>query len=154
MPTCELTASGYSPSAILATLDGRAALTVIDGALSGFDLFRMKLAVEKPDAKTAEAAASDALDSGATGFDRLDLSARMSHGDLSLDTGLMTGIAGEAHFTGGMNLATQALDVRIALQPALPNPPEIVVRVTGPLDRPNRAPELANLARWMAELAH
>jgi hypothetical protein len=64
---------------------------VIDGALSGFDLFRMKLAVEKPDAKTAEAAASDALDLGATGFDRLDLSARISHGDLSLDTGLMTG---------------------------------------------------------------
>jgi AsmA-like C-terminal region len=148
-----LTASGYSPSAILATLDGRAALTVIDGALSGFDLFRMKLAVDKPDAKTAEAAASDALGSGATGFDRLDLGARLSHGDLSLDAGLMTGIAGEARFTGGMNLATKALDVRIALQPALPNPPEILIRVTGPYDRPNRAPELANLARWMAELA-
>jgi hypothetical protein len=147
------TASGYSPSAILATLDGRITLAVADGALSGFDLFRAKLAVEKPDAKAAEAMASDALGSGATGFDRLELSASLAHGDLSLDAGLMTGIAGEARFTGGMNLATQALDVRIALQPALPNPPEIVIRVTGPLDRPTRTPELANLARWMAELA-
>ena len=149
-----LTASGYSPSAILATLDGRVALTVSDGAVSGFDLFRTKLAVEKPDAKAAEAAASDALASGATGFDRLDLSASLSHGDLSLDGGLLTGIAGEARFTGGMHLLTQALDVRIALQPSLPNPPEIVIRLTGPIDRPNRTPELANLTRWMAELAH
>ena len=148
-----LAATGYSPSAILATLGGQLALTVTDGALSGFDLFRTKLAVEKPDAKDAEAAASDALASGATGFDRLDLRASLSHGDLSLDEGLLTGIAGEAGFTGGMNLATQALNVRIALQPALLNPPEIAIRVTGPIDRPNRAPELANLARWMAELA-
>jgi uncharacterized protein involved in outer membrane biogenesis len=148
-----LTASGYSPSAILATLDGRAALTVSDGALSGFDLFRTKLAVEKPDAKAAEAAASDALASGATGFDRLNLSASLSHGDLSLDGGLLTGMAGEARFTGGMNLATQALDVRIALHPLMPNPPEIGIRLTGPIDHPNRTPELANLTRWMAELA-
>jgi hypothetical protein len=148
-----LAATGYSPSAILATLDGQLALTVTDGALSGFDLFRTKLAVEKPDAKDAEAAASDALASGATGFDRLDLRASLSHGDLLLDEGLLTGIAGEARFTGGMNLATRALDVRIALQPALPNPLEIAIRVTGPIDRPNRTPELANLARWMAELA-
>jgi AsmA-like C-terminal region/AsmA family len=148
-----LTATGYSPSTILATLDGQARLTVADGALSGFDLFRMKLAVEKPNAKDAEAAASDALASGATGFDRLDLRASLSRGDLSLDEGLLTGIAGEARFAGGINLATQAVDVRIALQPALPNPPEIAIRVTGPIDRPNRTPQLANLARWMAELA-
>jgi hypothetical protein len=148
-----LGATGYSPSALLATLDGRAALTVIDGVMSGFDLFRAKLAVEKPDAMSAEAAASDALASGATGFDRLELNAALSHSDLSLDRGLLTGIAGEARFTGGMNLATQALDMRIALQPALANPPEIVIRVTGPLDQPSRTPELANLARWMAELA-
>ena len=103
-----LAAIGHSPSAILATLDGRIGLTVADGAISGFDLFRTKLAVEKPDAKDAEAAASDALASGATGFDRLDLRASLSHGDLSLDEGLLTSIAGEARFAGGMNLATQA----------------------------------------------
>ncbi len=147
----QLTASGYSPSAILATLGGQVTLTVTDGTLSGFDLFRAKLAVEKPDPKAAEAAASDALGSGATSFDRLDLSASLAHGDLSLDAGLLRGIAGEARFTGGMNLATQALDLRIALQPALPNPPEIAIRLTGPLDRPDRTPELANLSRYVAE---
>jgi uncharacterized protein involved in outer membrane biogenesis len=152
--TLQLSASGYSPSAILATLGGRGALTVTEGAVSGFDLFRAKLAVEKPDPKSAEAAASSALNSGATSFDRLDLSVSLEHGDLSLDAGLLSAIAGEAHFTGGMNLATQVLDLRVALQPALPSPPEIVIHLTGPLDRPSRTLELANLARWMAELAH
>ena len=147
------TANGFSPSAILATLGGRFMLTVTDGTLSGFDLFRAKLAVDKPDPKTTEAAASDALSTGTTGFDRLDLSANLAHGDLSLNRGLLSSVAGEARFTGGMNLATQALDVRIALQPAMPNPPDIAIRVTGPLDRPTRTPELANLARWVAELA-
>ena len=43
----QLTASGYSPSAILATLGGRVTLTVKDGTVSGFDLFRLKLAVDE-----------------------------------------------------------------------------------------------------------
>jgi hypothetical protein len=149
----QFTAIGYSPSAMLATLGGRFTLTVRDGTLSGFDMFRTKLAVDKPDPKTAEAAVSDALSTGTTGFDRLGLNASLAHGDLSLNTGLLSGIAGEARFTGGMNLATQALDFRIALQPALPNPPEITIRLAGPLDHPSRTPELANLTRWMAELA-
>jgi hypothetical protein len=148
----QLAASGYGPAAIMATLGGRGTLTVNDGTVSGFDLFRLKLSLERPDPKSAEAAASDALCSGATGFDRLELGASIEHGDLVLDSGSLTGIAGEAHVSGGMNLATRALDVRIALQPALPTPPEVAIRLSGPIDRPNRTLELDGLARWMAEL--
>jgi hypothetical protein len=150
--SAQLTASGYGPAAIMATLGGRGTLTVNDGTVSGFDLFRLKLSLERPDPKSAEAAASDALCSGATGFDRLELGASIAHGDLTLDSGSLTGVAGEAHVSGGMNLATRALDFRIALQPALPTPPEVAIRLTGPIDRPNRTLELAGLARWMAEL--
>ncbi len=149
-----LAASGYSPSALLATLDGRLALTVSDGVVSGFDLFRLKQAIDKPDPKSVEAAASEALRSGVTGFDRLEIVANIAHGDLVLDAGSLTGIAGEARVSGGMNLASQMLDVWIALLPALPSPPEVAIHLTGPLDTPNRAPELAGLARWMAALAH
>jgi hypothetical protein len=52
-----------------------------------------------------------------------------------------------------VNLAAQTLDVEIALQPALPNPPEIAIHFSGPLGHPERTSELAGLARWMAELA-
>jgi hypothetical protein len=150
----QLSASGYSPAAILATLGGHTALMVVDGTMSGFDLLRTKQAVEHPDPMTAEATASSALSSGATGFDRLELSASLAHGDLSLDTGLLSAIAGEARFTGGASIASQSLDLRIAFQPALPDPPEIAIRLTGPLDRLHRTLDLANLARRMAELAH
>ncbi len=150
--TAQLRASGYSPSAILATLSGRGTLTVNDGALSGFDMFRLKLSVERPDLRSVEAVASDALRSGATGFDRLELGARVAHGDVVFESGNLTGIAGEAHVSGGMNLATQALDVTIALQPSLPSPPEIAIHLGGSIDRPSATPELAGLARWMAEL--
>ncbi|MFZ0020424.1 MAG: AsmA family protein [Acetobacteraceae bacterium] len=150
--TAQLRASGYSPSAILATLSGRGTLTVNDGALAGFDMFRLKLSVERPDLRTVEAAASDALRSGATGFDRLELGASVAHGDVVLESGVLTGIAGEAHVSGGMNLTNQALDVTIALQPSLPSPPEIAIHLTGSIDRPSATPELAGLARWMAQL--
>ena len=137
MEACGLRRSATAHRPFSRHWTGRIALTVADGALSGFDLFRTKLAVEKPDAKDAEAAASDALASGATGFDRLDLRASLSHGDLSLDEGLLTGIAGEARFRRWHEPRDPGLDVRIALQPALPNPPEIVIRITGSLGSPS-----------------
>jgi uncharacterized protein involved in outer membrane biogenesis len=150
----ELSANGYSPAAILATLTGHVALTMTDGTLSGFDLFRIKLAAQRHDLASARSEAIDALGMGATGFDELDITANLAHGDLSLSTARLSGSAGEADLTGGMNLPTGALDVRVALRPALPNPPEISIRLTGTLDRPIRTPELANLARFVAERAH
>jgi AsmA-like C-terminal region/AsmA family len=149
----ELSASGYSPAAILATLGGRLALTVTDGAVDGFDLSRAKLAAENPDAVAAQSAASDALALGVSAFDRLDVAASVAHGYLSLDAARLRGSGGIAEATGGMNLATRMLDLRIALRPALPDPPEIAIRLTGPMDHPVRTPELASLARFVAERA-
>ncbi len=150
----QLDANGYSPSVLLATLGGHATLTVADGTLSGFDLFRLKLAVEKADPKSAETEAVDSLSSGVTGFERLDLGASLAHGDLTLDRGLLTAVGGEAHAAGSLDLVRRTLDLKIALQPAVPSPPEVAIRFTGSIDHPNRSVELAGLARWMAELVH
>ena len=147
----DLEASGYSPAAILATLSGHLALNVTDGTLDGFDLFRAKRAAENRDSVAAQSVASDALMVGATAFDRLDIAASMAHGDLTLDAARLHGVAGDAVLSGGVNLATQMLDLRIALRPSLPNPPEIAIRLTGPVDHPVRTPELANFARFVAE---
>jgi len=149
-----LDARGFSASAIVATLGGRVDVSVNDGVVSGFDLFRLKLAGESADPKTTEAMALDALHSGATAFDHIELAANIAQGDLALDAATLTGIAGKAHISGGMNLATQVLDVRIGLKPALPTPPEVTLHLVGRIDRPSRTDELAGLARWMAELVH
>jgi uncharacterized protein involved in outer membrane biogenesis len=152
--SAELSANGYSAGTILATLAGHVALTVTDGSLSGFDLFRVKLAAEKSELTAARSAALDALGIGETGFDRLEIAANVAHGDLSLETARLHGSAGDADLTGGMHLATQGINLRIALRPALPHPPEIALRLSGPFDHPDRTPELANLARFLAERAH
>ena len=144
-------ASGYSPATILATLAGQVQLSVSDGVLSGFDLSRVKSAAALATQVAAQSGAIDAMESGSTEFDRLDVAASFAHGDLLLDFAQLRGGAGEARVTGGMNLASKAIDIRIALSPAVPDPPEVAVRLAGPLDHPNRTPELANLARWFAE---
>jgi hypothetical protein len=78
--------------------------------------------------------------------------AALAHGEVSLDGAQLIGAAGQARFTGGFDLANQTLDVSMVLQPSVPNPPAITLRLSGPIDRPQRTPELAGFARWIAEL--
>jgi hypothetical protein len=41
--------------------------------------------------------------------------------------------------------------LHLALLPAVPDPPEIGLRLAGPADAPERVPELAGAVRWRAE---
>jgi len=146
-------ASGFSPSALLATLRGRLDVVVYDGSVAGFDLFRLKRAVQDQDPRAAGVAVSDALLNGTTGFDHLEIAAGISQGELTLDAAGLTGITGAAQANGRISLADGTLDVRLAIQPDVPRGPELGLRLTGPIEHPNRTPELAALARWMADLA-
>jgi hypothetical protein len=47
-----------------------------------------------------------------------------------------------------VNLPGGSADLRIALRPAMPDPPEIGLRLTGPFDALQRSVELAGIARW------
>src|SRR5262249_32941605 len=148
----QVAAAGYSPSALLATLAGRATFSVKDGLVSGFDMFRLKQALEKPEPNAAQASVDEALHSGVTGFDRLELDASIAHGGALLDTATLSGPAGTAQAAGAINLVGRALDLRIALRPAVPSPPEIALHLVGPIGQPKRIPDLAGLARWIAAL--
>jgi hypothetical protein len=148
-----LIATGHSPAALLATLSGTAAAHVGDGALSGFDLFRARLAARLAERKTApaaEAALRDALAGGSTGFERLELAGSVGNGVLSLhDSGLQAS-TGTVDLAGSVGLGAATLDLHAMLHPALGNPPpEIGLRLTGPLGAPQRAPELAGFLRWV-----
>jgi hypothetical protein len=151
----DVSASGYSPATVLATLAGHIAVTISDGKLVGFDLPRMQTAMENPDAAALETAASEAMAGGTTAFDELRIAAVIDHGDLRLETARMKGGSGEANASGDVNLPTQTMDLRIVLRPTVARPmPDIAIRLTGPLDHPQRTPELAGLARFVAERAH
>ncbi len=151
----DLSASGYSPATVLATVAGHIAGTISNGTLVGFDLPHMQTAMENPDASAVETGASNAMASGTTAFDELQLAAVIDHGDLLLETARMNSGSGEANASGDVNLPTQTMDLRIVLRPRASRPvPEIALRLTGPLDHPQRTPELAGLARFVAERAH
>jgi hypothetical protein len=149
-----LTASGFSPSALLATLRGQLAVNITEGSVAGFDLFRLQRAVEDRDPRTAEAAARDALSSGVTSFGELRLAASIAHGQVTLDAARLTAVSGEARASGNMQLGNGTLDVRIEMQPSVPHPPVLAMHLTGPFEHPDRTIELTALARWMADLAH
>jgi hypothetical protein len=121
--------------------------------MAGFDLFRLKQAVQDWDSNTAGVAVSDTLMHGSTGFDRLEVAASISQGALTLDRASLIGHAGAAHATGSMMLADATLDVRLAVRPDVPHAPELGIRLAGPIEHPSRTLELAGLARWMADLA-
>jgi uncharacterized protein involved in outer membrane biogenesis len=152
--TVNVTASGYSPSVMLATLEGHAALSVHDGLVAGFDLFRLKHAIEDADPTSVQANAEAALQSGTTGFAQLEIAGEFAHGNLTIDTGAMTGTAGAARVEGSLDLANHAIDVWVRPQLALPDPPDLAIHLNGAFDKTHRVVELADLARWMAALAH
>lgn len=150
----DLTASGYSPATLVSTLAGHLALTVTDGAMTGFDLSGARRAAQQSDAVAAQRTAGDALSGGTTRFDRLEVSGSLAHGDLTMGTALLQSGVGEAKATGDADLPGQELDLHIVLRPAIQDAPEIGVGLTGPFDHLQRTPDLANLARFVAERTH
>lgn len=150
----DLTASGYSPAALVSTLAGHLSLTVTNGAVAGFDLAGARRAAQQTDAVAAQRTVTDALDGGTTRFDKLQLAGTLTHGSLSLDTVRLSGGAGEVDGGGDANLPDKELNLHIVLRPAMQNPPEIGVQLTGPFAHPQRTLDLANLARFVAERAH
>ena len=117
-----------------------------DGVLVGLDLGRV-------DARLAEADLRAALAGGSTGFEQMDMVARINLGRLVLGRTAMRGRFGSLGFSGAVDLPGGSADLRLSWFPAVENPPEIGLRLTGKLEAPVRAPELAAATRWRAEHA-
>jgi uncharacterized protein involved in outer membrane biogenesis len=152
--TADLTARGYSPAALLATLSGHLHATARDGALAGFDLFGAARAIGTADAHAPAETEDDlraALARGTTSFDRLDLTGDATDGLLRLTDAQLQGPMGRAQAQGSIGLTDGTMDVRIALAPSVPNAPVVGLRLDGLMTAPARQPELAAAARWLAE---
>ena len=141
-----LSASGHAPAALLATLAGEVTLAVSDGTLTGVALGGAQGGLADPAVRTA-------LAGGTTLFTRLDMVLRARRGVLAVADGRMTGPAGTATLSGSVDVGGNEAELRLGLLPAVANPPEIGLRLTGRLDALRRMPELAGVARWRAEHA-
>ena len=150
----DITTTGHSPAAMQATSSGTLALDAADGVVSGFDLFRVTRAVVTADPRgrpAAEAALRAALTEGVTSFDQLAIRAEVRNGTWTVQDGTFAGTAGAGTVSGSVSPAAQSMDLRVALRPAIEAPPDIVVRLTGPWQKPRQSPELAGFLRWLAE---
>jgi hypothetical protein len=141
-----LHASGHSPQALLATLTGHAHCTVDGGMLAGVDL-------RKAAAPLAEDSVRAALTGGSTPFERLNLLLHVEHGNIRLGDVELKAKSGTAGLTGDIDLPDNSADLRLSLRPAVPDPPEIVLRLGGPLEAMRRIPDLLDLTRWRVEHA-
>jgi hypothetical protein len=152
--TAALTASGYSPAALLATLSGSLHATARDGALAGFDLFGAARAIGTADGRAAAETEQDlraALQDGTTSFDRLEITGEAAHGLLSLTGAQLQGPAGRAQAQGSIGLTDGTMDVQVALAPSVQGSPIVGLRLDGLLTAPSRQIELAAASRWLAE---
>ncbi len=149
----DLSAAGYSPAALLATMTGSATVTVRDGTLSGLDIPAAAAALAGPDRSRMAAEVSKALTTGDSPFSTLDLPLSVRRGVLS-GQGVLASPDGEARLSGSIDLLGAAADLHVAVRPGVagaPSSPELGLRVTGPAAALVRMPELAGLALWVAE---
>ena len=159
----ELSASGYSPAALLASLSGNASAVVRDAVVSGFDLAEAGAALADAIAAGPGAAAAARLDralraavnGGTTPAERLDLKMRADRGIVQVDGSGLAGPTGTTALGGNVDFPARTVDLRVSLRPAVAGlegePPEIGLRLTGPPAAPRRTPELAGALRWLAE---
>ena len=139
-----VSASGFSPAGLLASLGGRAAIVVRDGVLTGIGLARMGARLTDDDLRAA-------LAGGSTGFARLVLEADVDRGGVALTEAVLSGPAGTVTARGTIDLGRALLALRLAIVPAVADAPEIGLRLSGPAAAPERVPELAGAVRWRAE---
>ena len=150
--TFELSGAGFSPAALLATLSGTAAATVRDGEASGFDLEGAAAALEMTGGAAVLAGARQALTGGRTHLGRLDARVAVTRGVAGLEAGL-TEASGRVRLGGSFDAGGQILDAELLLLPAVRGGggPELGIRLSGGAAGVTGSPELAGLARWLAE---
>ncbi len=142
-----VTASGYSPAALVATLAGEAHLSVQDGAMRGVNLGQLTDGLQHG---ANDADLSAALTSGATDFQTLDADAAIKNGRIVLRQAHLQAASGGADLTGAIDMAGAAMDLRVTALPNFPDAPRPSVRFTGPFESVRRIPELTAVAGWRA----
>ncbi len=145
-----LSAEGYGPAALLATLGGTVGLTVRDGVISGLSLAGVQsaLAAEGKNAEALAAALDKALAGGRTRFGRLDLAARGSAGRFRLEHARMVGKEGVIEAEGTLDLPARSEALKFAIRPALAGAPELLLRLGGPMAEPKRVEEIGAALQW------
>ena len=124
----DVSATGYSPAALFASLRGTASISIRNGAITGFDAGRLlsslgSVAAGPVDPAALQATIADTLRRGATPFTVLQAAGTLSNGLLTLTRATATTPAAAVTASGSVDLPGDALDLALTLQPALDGAP-------------------------------
>ncbi len=148
----DVSATGYSPAALLASLRGSGRVDVKSGALTGVDAGRLLSllgGVPGPADPALPGTVADSLRRGVTPFSELDVSGILANGVVTMTDGTAIAPAARIEASGSLDLPGDAMDLSLSLQPALPGSPAIGLRLIGPASDPSRTPGLAGLTAWL-----
>ena len=149
--TATLDANGFSPGALLATLNGAMHATVLDGTATGLDVAGIGAAFGAANAGSIQPDIVRGLQGGTTGFRRLDVAVTAHEGTVTVQRATLTAPAGSVAVTGTLELPNDAADLDVAVTPARPGAAVVGLRLIGPGAATRRTLELADLARWLLE---
>jgi hypothetical protein len=145
-----LTATGYSPAALLASLGGNLTGAVHGVSLQGIDLPRLTnlLTTHAPRLRRALPAALAAGDTGPlTG----DVAATLESGALTLTPLTLRGPSGDLALTGSLDLPGRLADLALQIRPALVDPPTLGLRIVGPWQTVRRTTDVGAAVNWAAK---
>jgi uncharacterized protein involved in outer membrane biogenesis len=142
-----LTATGYSPSAWAATLSGTAQLSAQNGSLSGFNLAGLGAALQS--ARRAAALRNSCV-TGSTNFTALSIAGLFDHGLFNLHVASLESSSGDVSATGAIDVPDQMLALKLALRPAVTNPPALGLTLLGNWANPKQIPAIKPGLRWTA----
>jgi uncharacterized protein involved in outer membrane biogenesis len=147
----DLTASGYAPSAWLATLSGNASLAARAGILNGFSL---------PGAVSALTARNHRLSllraaclAGTTPFTQISMTGSFNSGIYTLASATLQSPSGSATASGSIDLPDAGLSLTASLLPELPSPPALGLSIDGSWTAPRKTTTLKQALAWKAPAA-
>jgi hypothetical protein len=145
--TADLTATGNSPAAFLATLGGTAHGDLERARLQGIDLPQVTDLLATRGAKL-RATLPAALATGNTGPLSGAVAGTFDHGALTVSAPALNGAAGRVALAGTVDLPGQTEDATVWLQPAVIAPPTLGVRTVGAWQGPRRVVDVADALAW------
>jgi uncharacterized protein involved in outer membrane biogenesis len=142
----DLTASGYTPAAWLATLAGNASLAGSAGYIGGFSLPGLTAAMHAPKRHAAKLRA--ACLSGLTPFKAFSVTSNLSSGIATLTHATLESPGGSAIATGNIDLPDNGLTLTLNLRPAVPAPPKLTLTLDGNWSAPRKIPAIKPALTW------
>jgi len=146
----DLTATGYSPAALVASLAGTATGDLHGAVLEGVDVAEVTRLLAARGAKL-RANLVTAMTTGDTGRLAGPFTASVDHGALDMAARGLTGDAGEVDLTALLDVPARTEDATVRVRPLVTAPPTISVRQVGGWQQPRRVVDVADAVGWAEE---